>query len=146
MRALALDLGSRRIGVALCDRDGTVATPYETVHRSGDAARDRAEVARLADEAEAEVVVVGLPISLDGTDGTAALAARAEAAELAAAIDLPVVLHDERLTTVSAQRSLQTQGLRGRRARTVVDQVAASVILQDWLDGGGPARVTRERL
>jgi putative Holliday junction resolvase len=146
MRALALDLGSRRIGVALCDGGGTVATPYETVHRSGDAIRDRAEVIRLAEEADAEVVVVGLPISLDGTDGAAAAAARAEAAELAAVTDLPVVLHDERLTTVSAERSLRTQGVSGRRARSVVDQVAASVILQDWLDGGGPSRVTRERL
>jgi len=146
MRAIGLDLGSRRIGVALCDREGTVATPYETVHRSGDPERDHAELIRLADDAEAEVVVVGLPISLDGTHGTAAEAARAEAAELAAAIGVPVVLHDERLTTVSAERSLRSQGLRGTRARKVVDQVAASVILQDWLDGGGPGRVTRERL
>jgi putative Holliday junction resolvase len=146
MRALALDLGSRRIGVALCDRGGTVATPYDTVHRSGDAARDRAELLRLADEAEAEVVVVGLPLSLDGSDGAAAAAARAEAAELAGAFDVPVVLHDERLTTVSAERSLRSQGVSARRARSVVDQVAASVILQDWLDGGGPERVARDRL
>lgn len=146
VRAVALDLGSRRIGVALCDSGGTVATPYDTVHRRGDRAAEHAEIARLVDESGAEVVVVGLPLSLDGSDGPAAVEARAEAAALAARLDVPVVLHDERLTTVTAERSLAAQGRRGRRRRDVVDRVAAAVILQAWLEGGGPARVAADRV
>lgn len=146
MRAVAVDLGSRRIGVALCDSAGTVATPYQTVHRRGDRGAEHAELAGLAAEVDAEVVVVGLPVSLDGTDGPAAVAARAEAAELAGHLDVPVVLHDERLTTVTAERSLAAQGRRGRRRRQVVDQVAAAVLLQAWLDGDGPSRVAADRV
>ena len=155
MRALALDLGSRRIGVAVCDSAGTLATPYDTVHRTGDAGRDRQAVAALVAESSADVVVVGLPRSLDGSDGPAAVQARAEAAELADALDVPVTLWDERLTTVMAERSLASSGVRGRRRRDVVDRVAAAVILQSWLDagskveavapGGGAALPTQDR-
>jgi putative Holliday junction resolvase len=80
-------------------------------------------------------VVIGLPLSLDGSDGTAARAARAEANELAAGLSVPVVLHDERLTTVEAHHRLAERGLDGRARRKVVDQVAAAVMLQAWLDG-----------
>src|SRR5205085_3638545 len=86
---------------------------------------------------EAERVVIGLPLSLDGSEGPAAAWARAEASALAAALgDVPVELYDERLTTVSAQRALVAAGVRGRNRRRVVDQVAAAVLLQAWLDGG----------
>ena len=137
-RAIGLDLGSRRIGVSLCDSGGTLATPYEVVRRSGDRARDHREVGRLAEEAGAEVVVVGLPLSLDGTVGPAATAALAEAAELEAAVGLPVVTWDERLSTVEAHHRLRAAGVGGRKGRQVVDQVAATVILQSWLDAGEP--------
>jgi putative Holliday junction resolvase len=137
-RAIALDIGTRRIGVALSDSAGTVATPYEVVPRTGDRARDHARIRSLADEAGAEVVVVGLPLSLDGTLGPAARSILSEVDELRAALDLEIVTWDERLTTVEAERSLRVMGVRKGRRRRVVDQVAATVILQSWLDAGRP--------
>lgn len=134
MRALGIDLGAKRIGVALSDSAGTMATPYEVVQRSGDRPRDHRRIAALAEEAGAEVLVVGLPRSLDGSDGPAAVAARAEAAELAEATGLPVELWDERLTTVTAERDLMALDLRAPARRKVIDKVAASVLLQAWLD------------
>lgn len=131
-RALGIDLGSVRIGVAVSS--GTLATPYEVVARSGDRARDHAEIARLVEEAGADVVVVGLPLSLDGSTGPAARAALAEVDELAAALDVPVETYDERLTTVSADRQLKEQGLDATARRRVVDKVAAAILLQAWLD------------
>ena len=134
MRALGLDLGSKRIGVALSTSDGSLATPYEVVARSGDRARDHRAIGRLAADAEAVLLVVGLPLSLDGSDGPAARAARAEADELAIATGLPVELWDERLTTVTADRDLRVLDLDAKARRRVVDQVAAAVMLQAWLD------------
>jgi putative holliday junction resolvase len=137
-RALGLDLGSRRIGVALSDSAGTLATPYEVVTRSGDHSRDHGRIAALADEAGAEVVVVGLPLSLDGTIGPAARLVLDEVDELRGRLGVPVVVWDERLSTVEAERSLRAGGVKGRARRRVVDQVAATVILQAWLDAGEP--------
>jgi len=131
---LGLDLGSKRIGVALSDSGGTVATPYEVVARSGDRQRDHRAIKALADEAAAEGLVVGLPLSLDGSMGPAAKAAAAEALELGATTGLPVETYDERLTTVTAERSLMAQNLDAKARRKVVDKVAAAVILQAWLD------------
>lgn len=133
-RALGIDLGAKRIGVALSDSAGTLATPYEVVARSGDRARDHRRIAALAEEAGAEAVVVGLPLSLDGSVGPVARAALDEADELAAALDVPVHTHDERLTTVTAERDLLAQGMRAPARRKVVDKVAAAVLLQSWLD------------
>jgi len=137
MRVLALDLGSKRIGVAVSDAGGTLASPRTVLLRSGDVARDHHRIAAMVDEEEARAVLVGLPLSLDGSDGAAATAARAEAAALAAVLAVPVVLHDERLTTVTAHRLLAARGLDSRARRKVVDQAAAAVMLQAWLDGGG---------
>jgi putative holliday junction resolvase len=136
MRAIGLDLGSKRIGVALCDSAGTLATPYEVVARTGDRAREHGRIGALVEEAGAEVVVVGLPLSLDGTTGPAARDALDEVEQLRAALPVPVVTHDERLTTVTAERHLAAQGLRGPARRKVIDKVAAAVILQSWLDHG----------
>ena len=137
-RAVALDIGTRRIGVALSDSGGAVATPYEVVTRSGDPARDHRRIAALVDESGAEVVVVGLPLSLDGNEGPAARAILAEVDQLRAALPVPVVTWDERLSTVEAERSLRLTGVRKGKRRQVVDQVAATVILQSWLDAGQP--------
>ena len=137
-RALGLDLGARRIGVALCDSAGTLATPYEVVQRSGDHRRDHRRIAELVDEAGAEVVVVGLPLSLDGSAGPAAQGVEAEAVELREHLLVPVELWDERLSTVEATRRLQNAGVSGRKRRHVIDQVAATVILQSWLDATQP--------
>lgn len=134
VRALGIDLGSKRIGIAVSDSDGTVATPIETVARSGDMHRDHRKIAELADEWEAEILVVGLPLSLDGREGPAAVQVRAEAAKLADSSSRPVELYDERLTTVTAEQRLREQGLDARARRRVVDQVAAAILLQAWLD------------
>ena len=137
-RAVALDIGTRRIGVALSDSNGTVATPYEVVQRSGDRGRDHRRIGQLVDEAGAEVVVVGLPFSLDGSIGPAARAILAEVEELRATLAVEVVTWDERLTTVEAERSLRVMGVKKGNRRRIVDQVAATVILQSWLDAGPP--------
>lgn len=138
MRALGLDLGERRVGVAVCDSAGTVATPVETLVRSGDAQRDLKAIAEQVGEWQAEIVVVGMPLSLDGTEGPAAAAARAEIDRLEKHLQVPVVSYDERLTTVIAERSLMEQQMKGPERRGVVDQVAAAVMLQSWLDAGMP--------
>jgi putative Holliday junction resolvase len=134
VRALGIDLGTKRIGVALADSAGTVATPYEVVQRSGDRARDHRRIAELAAETEAVQLVVGLPLSLDGSEGPAARLALAEVEELRHAIGLPVVTWDERLTTVTADRDLMLMDMKAAARRKVVDKVAAAVMLQAWLD------------
>ena len=134
MRVLGIDLGSKRIGIAVSDSAGGLATPYDVVTRSGDLARDRRAVLALADEVEAEAIVVGLPLSLDGSLGPAARAALAEVDALAGLTERPVETYDERLTTVTADRSLREMGVKGEARKRVIDQVAAAVMLQAWLD------------
>lgn len=133
-RALGIDLGERRIGVAVSDSDGRVATPLTVLERSGSRHQDHRKIAELVDEYEAGVVVVGLPLSLDGGTGPAAVGAQHEAQQLEAAVGVPVLTHDERLTTVIAEQALAESGLSGKARRRRVDMVAASVILQGWLD------------
>ena len=116
-----------------------MATPYSVIKRSGDALADRARVAEIVSEVEAGLVVVGLPLSMDGTEGPAAKAALKEAEALRDLLDVPVELQDERLTSVTANRSLTEAGVTGRRRRKAreagtVDQAAAAVLLQSWLD------------
>jgi putative holliday junction resolvase len=132
---LGIDLGSVRIGVAGSDPDGVLAYPLETIPRDAARSRDLDRIASLVQEREVIEVVVGLPRSMSGRDGPAAAAARGWAAELAGRIaPIPVRLVDERLSTVSAQRSMRHSGLSERKGRVVVDQAAAVVILQDALD------------
>lgn len=133
-RALALDLGERRIGVAVSDSDGRVATPVAVLQRTKDRPRDHRAIAALVTEYEVGALVVGLPLSLDGTRGPAALAVLAECDALSQHVDVPICTHDERFTTTTAERVLTGQQLDGRARRKVVDMVAASIILQDWLD------------
>jgi putative Holliday junction resolvase len=135
-RVLALDVGSRRLGVAVSDPTGTVASPLATVPRRTPA-EDAQALASLAAEQDATVVVVGLPLTLAGRQGPAARAVRAYLDELRALLPgLDFRLADERLSTVAAERALVGGGVRRRRRRDVVDQVAASVFLQTWLDAG----------
>jgi putative Holliday junction resolvase len=135
-RVLGLDLGSRRVGVAVSS--GTVATPHSVLERAKDRAADHAAIAGLVDELGAERVVVGLPLSLDGKMGPAATAAAEEAGALGDVLGVPVETYDERLTTVTADRSLSSLGVRGQSRRRVVDKVAAAVMLQAWLDRSSP--------
>jgi putative holliday junction resolvase len=133
-RRLGIDVGSVRVGVALSDPDGVLATPLATVPRDLEDASDLRAIAGMVTEHDVVQVVVGLPRTLAGREGPAALAAQEFAAALAAVLDVPVALVDERLTTVVATRQLRESGRRGRRQRAVVDQVAAVGILQGWLD------------
>lgn len=134
MRALGLDLGQRRVGVAVSDRSGTVASPLMVLQRSGSLAQDHRRIAELVLEEEADIVVIGMPLSLSGAVGRAAQAARREADALASVISVPVTTVDERLSTVTAERSLREAGVTGSKRRQVVDKVAAAVFLQAWLD------------
>jgi putative Holliday junction resolvase len=131
---LGIDLGERRIGVAVSDVTGTLATPLAVIRRTGDRQADHRALAAVAGEENVGLVVVGLPLSLDGTLGPAAERVRSETGELAAALAVPVEMWDERLTTVSADRSLRALGRDGRARRQVVDKVAAAVLLQSWLE------------
>ena len=131
---MGLDLGARRIGVAVSDPSGVVASPYEVIERSGDPAVDHAAIARLVEEVGADRVVVGLPLSLSGASGPAAEAASAEAEALGKVVGVPVETSDERLTTVTAQRSMIEGNVRRSKRRQSIDKVAAAVMLQSWLD------------
>jgi putative Holliday junction resolvase len=144
---LGIDPGDARIGVARSDPSGLLATPVETVRRGkGDLARIVAIVA----EEEAVEIVVGLPRSLSGSEGPAAVKARTFAAQLARRVaPVPVRLCDERLTTVSAEAMLRDRGRKGSKRRAVVDQAAAVVILQNALDteratGTAPGEILEE--
>jgi putative pre-16S rRNA nuclease len=136
-RVAALDLGSRRIGVAYSDSGRTIASPWGTIERSGDVERDRAAIVDAVREVEASVVVVGLPLSLSGAAGPAARAALEETEALRAALEplgVAVETADERFTTTEAQRALTASGRKGKAARQVIDSAAAMVLLQAWLD------------
>nr|WP_328591647.1 Holliday junction resolvase RuvX [Occultella glacieicola] len=131
---IGVDVGTVRIGVARCDPHGMLATPVRTVARSGPG-RGVDELAQIVADYEAIEVVVGLPRSLSGQEGAAARSVRAYAGAIAKAVrPLPVRLVDERLTTVSAHQALHASGRAGRKHRQVVDQVAATMILQAALD------------
>lgn len=134
-RRLGIDPGAVRVGVAVCDPDGLLATPLATLKRDKKAAVDIAEIARLVAEYEIVEVVIGRPTSLSGRAGRAVEAADAYASQVAAAI-APVPVHriDERFTTVSASGALRAAGMSSRQQRSVIDQTAAAVMLQAWLD------------
>jgi putative Holliday junction resolvase len=137
-RALGVDLGERRIGLALSDPTRTVASPHEVLQRSGDRAVDHRAIVHIARDADATTIVVGLPLSLSGQAGPAAKAALADVDELKAVAGdgIEVVVHDERLTTVTAERALIEARMRREARRRVVDKVAAAVMLQSWLERG----------
>jgi len=134
-RALGVDLGERRIGLALSDPSRTVASPHDVLRRSGDPVVDRRAIVDRARDSGANVIVVGLPLSLSGRDGPAAKAARKEVEAMRAVSgDIEVVMHDERLTTITAERALSEARMSRDARRKVVDKVAAAVMLQAWLE------------
>ena len=134
VRALGLDLGTKRVGVAVSDSDGLIATPIEVVKRLGDISKEHLAIEALVKEWEVDVVVVGVPYSLDGSIGPMAKKALIEVKKLGNTLAVPVEICDERLTTVTAERSLREQGITSKDGRKVVDQLAASILLQAWLD------------
>jgi putative Holliday junction resolvase len=132
---IGVDVGSVRVGVARSDPTGLLAVPVTTLTRDRAKGEDLARIAALATDWDAVEVVVGLPVSLAGRDGDAARHARKYAVAIARRVrGVPVRVVDERLSTVTAHRSLREAGLKGRRHRPVVDQAAAVVILQSALD------------
>ncbi|HEY2553026.1 MAG TPA: Holliday junction resolvase RuvX [Streptosporangiaceae bacterium] len=129
---LAVDVGTARVGLARCDREGLLASPLATIHRGKG---DLDSIAALAGEEEIIEVIVGLPTGLSGRDGAAAAAARRFAADLAGRLRrIPVRLVDERFTTVIAHDALRRGGRDSRQRRHIVDQAAAALLLQDALD------------
>lgn len=133
MRILALDVGEKRIGVAISDLSQSLARSLKVIQR-GSRQEDFATVARLVEEYEVEKVVVGYPRSLDGMAGAQAERVERYAVGLAESLTVPVLLWDERFSTVSAERLMREAGLRSKKKRERIDAVAAAVILQDYLD------------
>ena len=138
-RLLGVDYGTRRIGVAASDAGRVLAGPRTVVEAGPGAA---AQIARLIVDEEAVGVVVGLPVALDGSDSSMTAAARAFAADLGEALRVPVVLHDERFSSTTAESALVEAQMRREARRRVVDKVAAAVMLQGYLDAlrGGPGK------
>ena len=133
MRTFGLDVGTRTVGVAVSDPLGVTAQPLTTLRRSGQRA-DLAELRRLAEAHQVVHAVVGLPLNMDGSEGPSAVAARAFGEAVARALEIAVEYQDERLSTVAANRALLEADVSRARRREVVDQVAAALILQTWLD------------
>ncbi len=132
-RALGIDHGEARIGLAVSDELGMLAHPLETIHAK-DVADPVQHIAKIVTRDQIGMVILGLPRNMNGTYGPAAEHVRAFADQLRAAIPCEVKLWDERLTSVAAQRSLHEAGRTVKNSREVIDQVAAQMILQGWLD------------
>lgn len=150
MRALGIDVGSRRIGTALSDQLGLLAAPWRAVLVGR--GREMAELAAMVAEREIEIIVIGLPVSLDGSEGPQAATVRAFAERLAAylaqeqpdktAPPIPIEFTDERFTTAEAERLLLQRNLSREQRKARIDAAAAAIMLQDWLDARRP-RPTR---
>ena len=134
MRVIGIDLGSKRIGIALSDSDLTVATPLDVIERSGNVKNDHIAILKITDEWEVKRIIVGLPISLDGTLGASAQSVIDEISKLGNLTDIPIETHDERFTTVTAEQILLRQNIKRNKKKSVVDKVAAAIILQGWID------------
>ncbi len=134
-RILGVDPGSRRIGLALDDEaSGAMALPHGVVERGLDDRKAAEKVKAALGELDLRVAVVGLPLRLDGTEGTAARRARKFGEMLGEVLGVPIEFWDERLTTLAAERTLREMGVRGQKQRRVVDETAAALLLQGYLD------------
>lgn len=138
-RVVGLDIGARRVGVAVSDNKGAMALPYAVLELSGgldDIKALAAGVREVVDDIGAGAVVVGLPLSMDGSEGPAAKGIKAVVSSLEEELGLPVHLIDERLSTVQASRALRERGISGASHKARLDSMAAAILLQAWLDGG----------
>ena len=142
-RVLGLDLGTKRIGVAVSDGLGLTAQPYGTVDRHG-GRRDMDAIAQLLMKLEADRIVLGLPINLEGENGDAARRAQDFAEKLRTTLQVPVDLIDERFSTVEAEQVLLEANVSRARRKDIIDKLAATIILQRWLDAqkAAPAQNT----
>lgn len=132
--ALGLDVGNRRIGVAGCDGTGLIATGLAVIHRTRQLRGDISAVHRWVNQRQAQVLVVGLPLHKDGTEGSQARQVRRFMQAVQKQIPLPVEFVNEYLSTVQAEWDLQASGVRADQRQRLIDQQAAAVILQEWLD------------
>ena len=146
MRLLALDVGDVRIGVAICDSLEIAAFPVGVVKRVGSLKRDIAAVSALATEQEAEGIVVGLPLSLDGGVGPQAEKTQGFAKALAKLVAIPIVLWDESLSSVEAEEILIAQGVSRAKRRLRIDQTAAALILESYLAHRRLTKAPRETI
>ncbi|MEL6181001.1 MAG: Holliday junction resolvase RuvX [Myxococcota bacterium] len=133
MRTLGLDIGTRRIGVALSDEMGWTGMPLETVPVRRDGSH-LTRIATICRERQVTAIVAGLPLNMDGTEGRAVRQVRTVLAKVRETTGLPIHEWDERLTTVAAERVLKQSGMHHARRRHVVDQLSASLILQGYLE------------
>ena len=143
MRVIGIDLGSKRIGIALSDTDLTVATPLDVVERSGNVEKDHITILKITDEWEVQKIIVGLPISLDGTLGPSAQSVMDEIKMLRGVTDIPIETHDERFTTVTAEQILLQQNVKRDKKKRIIDKVAAAIILQGWIDSFNKSKDAR---
>ncbi|MFM7827997.1 MAG: Holliday junction resolvase RuvX [Acidimicrobiaceae bacterium] len=134
MRSLGIDLGTRRIGVAMSDSSGVIASPLTVLTRSSTHAQDHKKIQELIDEYEVDCVVVGMPLSMSGKVGPAAKGAQDEINEMESALSVPVYSYDERLTSKTANESMMQANMKAQARRRIVDKIAAAVMLQGWLD------------
>ena len=133
-RVVGVDLGSRRIGIAISDTGQSVATPVTTLHRGRTMEEDHRAIAGVVDDYGAVGTVVGVPVSLSGEVGPAAKAVLQEVDELRSRLNVEVETVDERLTTAAAAGTLRASGRESRKQREMIDQVAAAELLQTWLE------------
>ena len=143
MRVIGIDLGCKRIGIALSDSDLTVATPLDVIERSGNVENDHIAILKITDEWEVKRIIVGLPISLDGTLGASAQSVIDEISRLGNLTDIPIETHDERFTTVTAEQILLQQNVKRDKKKRVIDKVAAAIILQGWIDSFNKSKDAR---
>lgn len=132
MRLLAIDLGSKNIGIAVSDGLGLTVRPVETIRRSS-RNRDFERLRFLIADLEVEGVVVGLPLSMDGSEGDAAARVLKFIEQLSAEIDIPVFTQDERLTSYEAEQLMMERGWNRQQRKSRSDEIAAMIILQDYL-------------
>ena len=133
MVIMSVDLGKARTGLALCDKTEFLASPYKVIFEKSPQ-KLLQKVADAAKEAKAALIVVGLPKNMDGSEGESAQNARAFAAQLAELTGVETVMQDERGTTITAHSFLNDTNTRGKKRKNVVDEVAATIILQNFLD------------
>ena len=133
MIIMSVDLGKARTGIAVCDKTEFLASPYTVIFEKSPKALPN-KVAQAAKDVKAELIVVGLPKNMDGSEGERAQNARAFAETLRELTGIETVMQDERGTTVTAHNFLNTTNTRGKKRKNVVDEVAATIILQDYLD------------
>ena len=134
MRKIALDVGDVRIGIATSDPMGIIASGYQTYTRTNNEDNDMQFFAKLAKDSSCDTFVLGLPINMDGTEGERVVKTRQFGEKLAQFTDIKIVYQDERWSTVSAEKMLINSGVRREKRKKVVDKVAATIILQSYLD------------